>query len=67
MRDKFIRFMQGRYRVDELGRFMTGLSLVVIVLDMFTRSKIMNILFWVIIELLAMIVVYGVLLIEMIF
>ena len=48
MREKFMRFMKGRYGVDELGRFMTGLSLVVIVLDMFTRSKIMNILFWVI-------------------
>lgn len=52
MRDKFIRFMQGRYGVDELGRFMTGLSLVVIVLDIFTRSKVINILFWVLFVLI---------------
>ena len=52
MREKFMRFMQGRYGVDELGRFMTGLSLVVIILDMFTRSKIMNILFWVLFVLI---------------
>ena len=52
MREKFMRFMQGRYGVDELGRFMTGLLLVVIILDMFTRSKIMNILFWVLFVLI---------------
>ena len=52
MREKFMRFMQGRYGVDELGRFMTGLSLVIIVLDMFTRSRVLNILFWVLFVLI---------------
>ena len=31
MREKIARFMQGRYGVDELARFLTGLSMVWIV------------------------------------
>ena len=28
MREKIARFMQGRYGVDELARFLTGFSMV---------------------------------------
>lgn len=47
MKEKIQRFMQGRYGVDELGRFMTLMSLVLIVLELITRSAIFGLIFWV--------------------
>ena len=35
MRDKFNKFMQGRYGVDELSRFTMGAALVLIILTLF--------------------------------
>lgn len=35
MREKFIRFMQGRYGVDQLSKFTMGVALTCIVLAMF--------------------------------
>lgn len=46
MREKLARFMQGRYGMDELGRFMTGVSLVVILLEMLTRWYFLSFVFW---------------------
>lgn len=46
MREKIARFMQGRYGVDELGRFMTGASLVVLILELFTRWYFLTLIFW---------------------
>ena len=43
-RDKFYRFMQGRYGVDELGRFMSYALLVCILLNVFLHSEIVNFL-----------------------
>lgn len=37
MRDKFNKFMQGRYGVDELSRFTMGVALVLIILTMFVN------------------------------
>lgn len=37
MKEKFIRFMQGRYRVDQLSKFLMGVALVSIVLSVFVR------------------------------
>lgn len=37
MREKFMRFMQGRYGVDALSRFTMVLALICIVLTMFIR------------------------------
>lgn len=37
MKDKFIKFMQGRYGVDQFAKFTMGVALVTIVLAMFTR------------------------------
>ena len=37
MRDKFNKFMQGRYGVDELSRFTMGVSLALIILTMFVN------------------------------
>lgn len=37
MRDKFNKFMQGRYGVDDLSRFIMGAALVLIILAMFAN------------------------------
>lgn len=37
MRDKFNKFMQGRYGVDELSRFTMGVALALIILTMFVN------------------------------
>ena len=37
MRDKFNKFMQGRYGVDELSRFTMGVVLALIILTMFVN------------------------------
>lgn len=42
LRDKFIRFMQGRYGMDELGRFLSYVLLALIVISFFWRSSILN-------------------------
>ena len=47
MKEKFYRFMQGRYGADELSKFLTGLGLVLIILSILTRISIFHLLFWV--------------------
>ena len=37
MRDRFNKFMQGRYGVDDLSRFIMGVALVLIILAMFAN------------------------------
>ena len=44
MRDKFIRFMQGRYGVDQFSRFLLGVALVSIIISIFTRGYLGNLL-----------------------
>ena len=46
MKEKFYRFMQGRYGSDDLSKFLTGLGMALIILNILTRSKIFNLLFW---------------------
>ena len=53
LRDKFRRFMVGRYGMDELNRFLTTLTLVFVVLHLFVRS---GIFFW--LELAMIVLVY---------
>lgn len=38
MKEKFMKFMEGRYGVDQFARFTLGLALVTIVLSAFFRS-----------------------------
>ena len=38
LRDKFQRFMIGRYGMDQLGQFMVSAVLVVIVVNLFVRA-----------------------------
>lgn len=47
MKEKFYRFMQGRYGADELTKFLTGLEMALIILNLLTRISIFNLLFWV--------------------
>lgn len=47
MKEKFYRFMQGRYGADELSKFLTGLGMVLIILSILTRISIFHLLFWV--------------------
>ena len=46
MREKLARFMQGRYGIDELGRFMTGASLVIVILELITGWYALTLVFW---------------------
>ena len=41
MREKFMRFMTGRYGTDQLNRAMSVVSLVLIVLNLFVRSTLL--------------------------
>lgn len=42
MKEKFYRFMQGRYGVDEFYRFLFFTALVCMVLNMFLRSRVLE-------------------------
>lgn len=53
-RDKFRRFMVGRYGTDELNRFLMTAVLVLIVINIFVRT---NVLF--LLELLCLILCYA--------
>lgn len=46
MRDRFYRFMQGRYGQDAFSRFLLGAALVCIVLNVLVRSRILSVLAW---------------------
>ena len=39
MREKFYRFMQGRYGVDQLYRFVFFLALVLMIINIFLRRE----------------------------
>lgn len=47
MKEKFIRFMQGRYGNDALNNFIFGLELVLCFLSIFFRNWVLQILFYV--------------------
>ncbi len=53
LRDKFRRFMIGRYGSDELNRFLVYLTLAFIVFSWFVRSGL-----WFVLELLCLVVFY---------
>ena len=43
MKDKFNQFMTGRYGVDELSKVMMGVAVGVMILNLFVRLQILNI------------------------
>ena len=54
LKDRFRRFMVGRYGTDELNRFLSTLILVFVILHLFSRHMIF---FWM--ELICLIFIYG--------
>ena len=40
MREKLIRFMQGRYGTDQFGRFLSGVCVVLLVISLFSEHDI---------------------------
>ena len=51
MREKFARFMAGRYGMDTMGRFTIGLALFLVVINYIFTSRIINLLVWVLLIL----------------
>lgn len=47
LREKFARFMYGRYGVDELGRTLLYVLLGMVVISMFVKGSFINILIWI--------------------
>ncbi len=52
MKDRFNQFMQGRYGADDLSKFMMGLAVVLMVVNLFLRIGILNTLVIVLIVLI---------------
>ena len=44
MKEKLIRFMQGRYGVDQFGRFLSGLTMVLLILSLFSGFRLCYVL-----------------------
>ena len=42
MKDKFQRFMAGRYGVDELGTYSLYLTIALLIIGLFVRSRFLN-------------------------
>ena len=50
-REKFMRFMQGRYGVDDLSKFMMGVAFFLVFVGFFVRSNILSVIVWLILIL----------------
>lgn len=46
MKQRFIRFMQGRYGADEYSRFLVSAGLVAAILSIFVRNALLSALCW---------------------
>lgn len=44
MKEKFMRFMQGRYGTDDYSKFLLGSAVAVMVLNLFLRIGLLNLL-----------------------
>ena len=47
MKEKFYRFMQGRYGVDTLNKFLITIMFVLMMMNLFIRNSIINTIMWV--------------------
>lgn len=47
MKEKFYRFMQGRYGADELSKFLAGVGMAMLILNILTKNFIFSLLFWI--------------------
>lgn len=46
MREKLARFMQGRYGIDEFGRFLTGTTFIILLVELITGWYVLTFVFW---------------------
>ena len=44
LKERFARFMQGRYGMDEFNRFLTGFVFVLLIANLFLKSSILNLI-----------------------
>ncbi|MDD3403901.1 MAG: hypothetical protein PHQ72_11160 [Hespellia sp.] len=49
MKEKLIRFMQGRYGVDSLSKVITTIGFIVLILGMFLKTNVMYWIGWVLV------------------
>lgn len=49
MKEKIARFMYGRYGMDGFSNFLVGLGVVLVILDAFFRTGVLNLLAWAVI------------------
>ena len=49
MKERFYRFMQGRYGQDQLSKFLTYAALVCVILNIFVKSSVLYWAFWILI------------------
>ena len=49
MKERFYRFMQGRYGQDQFSRFLLALALICLAANIFLRNRILYIIFWIVI------------------
>ena len=47
LRERFMRFMQGRYGVDPFSKFLLGAAVVCILLSTLFRSRIISLIGWI--------------------
>ena len=47
MKEKFYRFMQGRYGNDDLSKFLLGVSMAMLILKLLTKNTLFDLLFWI--------------------
>ena len=52
MKDKFQRFITGRYGVDELGKYSLYLTIALLIIGLFARSRFLNGIIFIIVLLL---------------
>lgn len=46
MREKIARFMYGRYGVDQFSKFIMGVVMVLMILNLFFRTPVITLLLW---------------------
>ena len=46
MREKLARFLQGRYGIDELGRFLMGMTFIILIVELVTGWYVLTLSFW---------------------
>ena len=51
MKEKLARFMQGRYGIDEFGKFLMGTTFIILLVELVTGWYVLTFVFWAILIL----------------